>query len=248
MDSQDCRKKRAKKNLKQCESSYVREPDSSDDEKNQDDISKFKFHFSSILGDIKQNIDEQFVKLEKCFNHAILDLRAETEELRSDNTLIRQKLDALEEKVLYMSISQTQFGDKINNHERFSRKNNIRILGMRFSPNENCISKSTEYLSNLLQRDVKIEQAHRDGRAPTGKDRHILVRCSFYQDKCDILKAAKASFRCSHIYIIEDLTPLDLKEKKKWSANVSKLYKDGVKLRFRNGKWRQADGAPYKFE
>ena len=46
---------------------------------------------------------------------------------------------------------------------------------MRFSMNENCISKSTEYLSNLLQRDVKIEQAHRDGRAPSGKDRHIYV-------------------------------------------------------------------------
>ena len=45
MDSQDCKKKRAKKNLEQCESSYVRELDSSDDEKNQDDISKFKFHF-----------------------------------------------------------------------------------------------------------------------------------------------------------------------------------------------------------
>ena len=145
-------------------------------------------------------------------------------------------------------ISQTHYGDKINKHERLLCKNNIRILGVRFSQNENCIPKSTEYLSNLLQRDVKIEQAHRDGRAPTGKDRHILVRCSFYQDKCDILKAAKASFRSSNIYIIEDLTPLDLKEKKKWSANVHKLCKDGVKLRFRNGKWRQADGAPYKYD
>ena len=248
MDSRDCRKKRAKQNLRKCESSYVRELDSSDDENNQDDISKFKFHFSTILGYIKKNIDEQFVKLEKCFNEAILELRAETEELRSENTRTKQILDALEEKVKSISISQTQYGEKLNNHERFSRKNNIRILGKRFSPNENCISKSTEYLSNLLQRDVKIERAHRDGRAPTGKDRHILVRCSFYQDKCDILKTAKVSFRSSNIYIIEDLTPLDLKDKNKWSANVSKLYNDGVKLRFRNGKWRKADGAPYKFD
>ena len=102
-------------------------------------------------------------------------------------------------------------------------------------------------LSNLLQRDVKIEQAHRDGRAPTGKDRHILVRCSFHQDKCVILRTTKASFRRSNTYIIDDLTPLDLKGKK-WSANVSKLYNDGVKLRFRNGNWRQADDAPYKFD
>ena len=175
-------------------------------------------------------------------------MRTETEELRSENTRTKQKLDALEEKVRSINISQTQYGEKLNSHVRLSRKNNIRILGMRFSTNENCISKSTEYSSNLLQRDVKNEQAHRDGRAPTGKDRHILVRCSFYQDKCDILKTAKASFRRSNTYIIEDLTPLDQKEKQKWSANVSKLYKDGVKLRFRNGKWRQADGAPYKFD
>ena len=177
----------------------------------------------------------------------MLDLRAETEELRYENKRIKQKLDALEEKVKTINISQALCGDKINNHERFLRKNNTRILGMRFSANENCISKATEYLSNLLQRDVKIERAHRDGRAPTGEDRHILVKCSFYQDKCHILQTAKASLRSSNIYIIEDLTPLDLKEKKKLSAHVSKLYKDGAKLSFRIGKWRQTDGAPYKF-
>ena len=38
---------------------------SSDDENNQDDISKLKFNFSIILGDIKQINDEEFVKLEK---------------------------------------------------------------------------------------------------------------------------------------------------------------------------------------
>ena len=164
------------------------------------------------MGDIKQNIDEQFVRIEKCFNEAILDMR--TEELRSENTRTKQKLDALEEKVKTIKIFQTEYGDKIKNHERFLRKNNIRILGMRFSLNENCISKATEYLSNLLQRDVKIERAHRDGRVPTGEDRHILVRCSFYQDKCNILQTAKASLGSSNIYIVEDLTPLDLKEKK----------------------------------
>ena len=130
-------------------------------------------------------------------------MRAETEELRSENTRIKQKLDALEEKVMSINISQTHYGEELNNHERFSQRNNIHILGMRFSPNENCISKSTEYQSNLLQRDVKIERAYRDGRAPCGKDRHILVRCSFYPDKCNIPKPAKASF---NIYIIEDLT------------------------------------------
>ena len=212
--------------LEKCESSYVRELDSSDDENNQDDISKSKFHYSTILGDIKKIIDEQFVKLEKCFNGAILDLRAETEELRSENTRIKQKLDALEEEVKSINISQTQYGKKINNHVRFSHKNNICILGMRFSPNENCTSKATEYLSNLLQRDAKIERAHRDGRAPTGKDRHILLKCSFYQDKCNILKTAKASFRSSNIYSMEDLTPLDLKEKRNGqstSANCAKM-------------------------
>ena len=71
MDSRIVEKKRAKQNVKKCESSYIRELDSSDDENNQDDISKFNFHLSTILGDMKKNIDEQFVKLEKCFNEAI---------------------------------------------------------------------------------------------------------------------------------------------------------------------------------
>ena len=139
----------------------------------QDDISKLKYHILTILGDIKQNIDEQFVNLEKCFNEAILDLRAETEGLRSENTRKKHL--------------------KTNNHERFSRKDNICIVGMRFSLKENCISKATEYLSNLLQRDVKIERAHRYDIALIGKKRHILVKCSFYQDKFNIFQTAKAS-------------------------------------------------------
>ena len=63
--------------------------------------------------------DEQFVRHEKCFNGAILSLRAETEELRCLNTMIKQKLDALEEKLKIIKISQTQYGEKIDNHERF---------------------------------------------------------------------------------------------------------------------------------
>ena len=46
----------------------------------------------------------------------------------------KTKLDALEEKVIIVEISQTQYGDKINNYERFLRENNISIVGMRFSP------------------------------------------------------------------------------------------------------------------
>ena len=42
----------------------------------------------------------------------MLDLRAETEELRSENTRTRQKPDALEIKVRSINISQTQYGEK----------------------------------------------------------------------------------------------------------------------------------------
>ena len=94
----------------------------------------------------------------------MIDLRAETEKLRSENTHLEQRLDTLKDKVKTIEICQTLYSDEINNHERFLRKNNIHIVDMRFSPNENYIFKAAEYLGNLLQRDIMVERAHKDSR------------------------------------------------------------------------------------
>jgi hypothetical protein len=48
-------------------------------------------------------------------------------------------------------------------------------------------------------------------------------------------------------FIVDDLTRLDLIEKRKWSTQVSSLYKNGVRLKFFAGKWRK-NGVPFTFQ
>lgn len=78
------------------------------------------------------------------------------------------------------------------------------------------------------------------------RERHVLVKLSFYQDKAFIMQNARRALADKEYYIIEDLTPSDLKEKR--SFKVQALYAAGTKLRFTAGCWRGSDGKPYIFE
>ena len=49
-------------------------------------------------------------------------------------------------------------------HERFLRKNNVRIVGLQSAANEHCRQIASDVFKNILKRGVKIERAHRDGR------------------------------------------------------------------------------------
>lgn len=95
--------------------------------------------------------------------------------------------------------------------------------------------------------ECKIERAHRDGRVVSGRDRHILVKLSFYQDKVAILQNARQALAEDVFFITEDLTKPDLAEKKKWRAKVNELFQEGVRLRFYAGCWRSRGGKPYEF-
>ena len=95
--------------------------------------------------------------------------------------------------------------------------------------------------------DCTIERAHRDGKFVQGRDRHILIKLSFYQDKIFLLRNARSKLQNKPFFLTDDLTQTDLYEKRKWTPQVTALYQSGTKLRFSGGVWRQQDGRPYKF-
>ena len=99
-------------------------------------------------------------------------------------------------------------------------------------------------MNEFTSKDIKIELSHSDGRKMHGKDRHILAKVYFYQDKMDVIKNVKQAQRGNSVYVIDDLTPLDLKEKKIYIEHVSYLYSTGVKLRLYNGRRRLNSGKP----
>ena len=63
-----------------------------------------------------------------------------------------------------------------------------------------------------------------------------------------MMKNVKQALGGKSVYVIDDLTPLDLKEKKRSIGHVSTI----CTLQFscyasNNGKWRSTDGKPYEF-
>lgn len=68
-----------------------------------------------------------------------------------------------------------------------------------------------------------------------------LLRGNDYADLADGLQ------KCVNDVKEDDLTKLDLQEKRRWKNQVNELYQQGTRLRFAGGCWRGVDGKPYNF-
>lgn len=161
-------------------------------------------------------------------------------------------LKNLKEDVASLNEKLARQQEDINKQERYSRRNNFRIVGVNKQDQENCVDIVRGMFADIDKFDweeplPKIERAHRDGRGQDGRSPHILVKMLSYQDKIRVMKSAKQGLDKSPWFIVDDLTLTDLKEKKKWKEQVTELYESGTKLKFVAGKWRRKDGAVYQF-
>ena len=117
----------------------------------------------------------------------------------------------------------------MNSLERYSRRNNIRLVGYPEMRGEN-----TREIVNIIltekfdMEDVELERVHRDGkirheprnRGPN-RPRHILIKLLRYQDNVEIMKNRKECLKKDdNYYIVDDLTRKDLEEKQKWLSRV----------------------------
>ena len=168
-------------------------------------------------------------------------LKTVTKNTSSENRLTRQYAEKIHAEV--------------NNLERFSRRNNIRLVGYPESRGENTREiVDTIFAEKFEMEDVEIERVHRDGKIRRGprnrgpdRPRHILIKLLRYQDKIEIMKNRKECLKDDNYYIVEDLTTKDLEEKQKWSSRVKVLYQQGFYFRFVAGVWRDKKGnkAPF---
>jgi hypothetical protein len=157
------------------------------------------------------------------------------------------KVRDLEKTVNKHELLLTKMADAENKLERFSRKNNFRIIGSREKFNETP-AKVLKEVKTILDtyfkmEDPKIERAHRDGKVKTnGQSRHIIVKMLSYQEKLAIMTKQREKLSEVAMYITDDLTQQDLAEKKKWKENAQTAYHAGTKYHFAGGKWRGKRG------
>ncbi|PIK50717.1 hypothetical protein BSL78_12403 [Apostichopus japonicus] len=95
--------------------------------------------------------------------------------LKAENVDLRDRFQSLERKVADISKTQMNQLKQINKQERFSRRNNLRIVG-NSSPNEDCLKIASEVLTKVGVQDCVVERAHRDGRQMEHRSRHKVAR------------------------------------------------------------------------
>ena len=189
----------------------------------------------------QRDLKEKVETFEASVNNSLEHIFERVEKLESQNETLETKTKQQESVV-------EQLAEKCNVLERFSRRNNFRLVGVPVSSGENCINVVSEILKNDFNLEsATIERAHRDGKGFRGKPSHILTKMLSYRDKVAVMVKAKSALSEKDYYIVDDLTKDDLREKKKWKAEVAAAYSRGEKWRFFAGKWRGGDGVPIKF-
>ena len=156
------------------------------------------------------------------------------------------KVKELERLVFLMEKAEKQLKDhseKLNKLERFSRRNNVQIIGLPQEQNEDCLALVNRMLEDKFDmHNIKLERAHRDGPKTPGRPQHLLVKFNGFQDKVKVLRMQRQVLANVPFFCVEDLTHQDLHEKRRWSSEVGKAYKEGKKYRFVAGKWRNISG------
>ena len=84
---------------------------------------------------------------------------------------------------------------------------------------------------------MSIERAHRDGQVRVGRERHVLLKLSNYQDNVHIMKNSGHVLYDEQYCIIDNSTRKYLIEKRKWMKRVDNLSSTSTRLRFVGGKW-----------
>ena len=168
------------------------------------DVQELKESLSLTQNDIDQkfsSINEKVQSLEKKLSSTKEDVRVIQTTGPTWVLEIRRKLMDLEDR---------------------SRRNNLRILGIKEDPRElweEFENKIYDLLEEKLEIDtsnITIERAHRVGEKSNDKERAIVVQFSFYKDKINILRTCKKS-KGTKFSISEDFSQETMQiRKEKW--------------------------------
>ena len=96
--------------------------------------------FSVSIEKMKQAINVQLSDIETQFNKAILDLRKDFIDLKLETDTLQQTCSSIQDKLTILESTIQLQTNKLNELERFSRKNNLRIVGVPYVKDENCIN------------------------------------------------------------------------------------------------------------
>ncbi|KAF2892431.1 hypothetical protein ILUMI_13744 [Ignelater luminosus] len=124
---------------------------------------------------------------------------------------IEDKYQKLEHKTTVLQEENEKLREDLDRLEQYTRRNNIRIFGVKQEENENVLEKVTAPLNNVGKVNIKdcfADRCHRLGRQIPGKPQPIIVKFTSYQYR-DLVIKNKKKFKHPDIFI-KDLTKMRL--------------------------------------
>ncbi len=136
---------------------------------------------------------------------------------------------------------------QITENEQFSRKYNLRFVGLDESKGEDCVDKVVAFYKDKLDINVdkaKVDRAHRLGPKNSFRPRTVIIKFKSYGPKASIYKQRK-SLKGTKYYINEDITRFNMKLvnfARDHKANIkSAWFSDGKVLVCKLSKFRLMD-------
>lgn len=160
----------------------------------------------------------------------------------------KDRVDKIEDNILAWTAERKRLFEKVDVLENFSRRNNIKIVGLKEGiEGEDPIKFFQDWIPDILQmeegnRSIEIERAHRALRPKPQHNqnpRSILIKCLRYQDKERILQAAAQGAKKrngplmiegSKVLFYPDISYELLKRRKEFNPVKKALWESGYRF------------------
>ena len=137
---------------------------------------------------------------------------------------MQQELNAQSRELHTMSTAMVNLQSQVLDLERYTRGYNIRIFGVNESQGDVCKEKVDRILADKFAVESAIENAHRTGKAESGRPRPIIARFYSRFTRRAVMRVAKEKLHNTNIRFVDDLTKMDLEEKNRLKPFMAELY------------------------
>ena len=164
--------------------------------------------------ELKESILAPVIKQVEVLESTLFNTNDENDKLKKEIQTLKKEI---EDKDKTLNTEKQKTASVINNHEQYSRVNNVRINGlpgdMKDETSNQTAGKVLDMISKKLDINMpyhEIDIAHRLGQFVQGQNRRVIVRFVRRQTKQNIM-SIKKKLKGSGFSIFEDLTPLNAK-------------------------------------
>uniref|UniRef100_A0A8P4K4P6 Transposase element L1Md-A101/L1Md-A102/L1Md-A2 n=1 Tax=Dicentrarchus labrax TaxID=13489 RepID=A0A8P4K4P6_DICLA len=197
---------------------------------------------------LSSRVDMRFTELNGVisdFKAALTEVSERVSSTEAATKSHERQLEGLEKRYDMLASQYKQQEAKLDDLEARSRRQNIRIVGIK-EKTEN--GRPTEFVSKLLSKllgeehfnlPIEVDRAHRSlAPATGGKARAIIARIHYYQVKELVLRLAREKAPLQYdgrpVYIFPDLTAATMKKRQAFRAIREKCRSGSIRCGFRH--------------